>query len=350
MRIDGFNTKEKLTKFCSCFIIILLVVLLILIFLAWRLQNRNWLRTNQNHNVSTSVINTPVNNTQDISPAVNSQTSNYTLGSGDYNYSLNRDGLERTYLVHVPKKYNSDRSLPLILILHGAGGSGAGMVTVTNFNSKAEQAGFIVAYPDGIELTKYGSLRGVWNAGNCLEEKNTADDVGFIRQIIDELATKFNIDSKRIYAAGFSNGAMMSHRLACELTDKLAAVAAVSGGLSLDYKLCKPTQPIPLLHIHGLKDPVVKFTGGGIQISVAGCNRQSISEVMNFWREKNNCSQQTKNIYQDGGTSCSRYLNCQNNNEVALYTIDSGGHTWPQTKEFSATNYIWDEFFSKISK
>ena len=127
--------------------------------------------------------------------------------------TLNYDGIDRIYLLHVPSSYDGLSAVPLVVALHGYSGNGAGLESLTGFSVKANSNNFIVVYPDGT-----GSTRS-WNAGNCCGQAmtNNVDDVGFISALIDTLSANYNIDSTRIYATGFSNGSMMSYRLAAEL-------------------------------------------------------------------------------------------------------------------------------------
>ncbi|HEX9976401.1 MAG TPA: PHB depolymerase family esterase, partial [Dehalococcoidales bacterium] len=157
----------------------------------------------------------------------------------NYTGSIQSSGLERTFLVHVPPTSSTTRPMPLLIALHGGGGTGQGMVTLTqgSLNSLADKEGFIVVYPDGIENQ--------WNDGRegdfTMVNREEIDDVGFISTLIDHLSQKHKIDNQRIYATGISNGAMMSYRLACELSNKIAAVAPVCGAMPLDSaSRCSP--------------------------------------------------------------------------------------------------------------
>ena len=142
--------------------------------------------------------------------------------------SIKYDGRTRTYLLHIPPQYDDSKSLPLIIVLHGGGGNSENMMKKTGFNNLSDENGFIVVYPDGIGRFKNRLL--TWNAGHCCGYAldNNVDDVGFIRTLIEKLQENFNIDLKRIYLTGHSNGGMMTYRLGAELSDILAAVAPVA--------------------------------------------------------------------------------------------------------------------------
>src|SRR5262249_44867078 len=149
----------------------------------------------------------------------------------------------------------------LVIGLHGGGGDAESLIRSAGWNDKADQEGFIVAYPNGAGPDLLGKLFGTWNAGACcgFAKANNIDDVGFISAVIDDLESHFTIDSARIYATGHSNGALMAYRLACELTNRIAAIAANAGQ---DAISCVPPRAISVLDVHGVLDPRVPFEGG----------------------------------------------------------------------------------------
>lgn len=174
------------------------------------------------------------------------------------------DGQRRTYRIYVPRSLPRHRPVPLLVALHGGFGSGAQFEANSGFDTLAERHGFIVVYPDGTPIRNQGALANarVWNGGRCCgpAARQQVDDVGFIRQLIDEVSAKHDVDAKRVYAAGHSNGAIMSYRLACELSDKIVAIGVQSGALEIDN--CRPTHPVSVLHIHGSADRNIPITGG----------------------------------------------------------------------------------------
>lgn len=146
------------------------------------------------------------------------------LGPGDHARTLKVGDLDRKYLLHVPKQYDSKTPMPVVLAFHGGGANAEGMVKFCGLHDKADEAGFIVVYPSGT-----GRLEKLltFNGGNCCgyAMQNNVDDVGFVRSLLDDLATVANIDSKRVFATGMSNGGIISYRLASELSDRIAAIA-----------------------------------------------------------------------------------------------------------------------------
>lgn len=228
------------------------------------------------------------------------------------------DGISRSYRVYAPAARRS--RLGLVLVLHGWGGSGAEIERRTNyrFDRLADRDGFVVAYPDAVA--------GQWHSGHP-GETATSDDVGFLSALIDALANAYGVDPKREYATGFSNGASMTYRLACERPDKIAAIAPVSGGLAERLmRRCAQLshRPVPLALIHGTADPVVPFASGELEGNLA------------YWVRRNGCATTSTAAYlpdADPGdgtrTRVERYAGCKDEADVILYAIEGGGHHWP---------------------
>lgn len=173
--------------------------------------------------------------------------------SGDHTFTLTTpDGRERSYVVHVPPSYDPATPASVVLTLHGGGGDAEATQTMTGMSATADAHGFLAVYPEGIgPLTKDGHTLGTWNAGRCcgaaMEEG--VDDVAYLSQLIDALEHDFNVDPRRIYATGISNGSQMSFRLACELSNRIAAVAPTGSQPALDD--CHPSRPVPVWYFHG---------------------------------------------------------------------------------------------------
>jgi polyhydroxybutyrate depolymerase len=269
-------------------------------------------------------------------------------GSGDYEFSLNHGGLTRRYLVHVPSSYNNKTSAPLILVFHGGGGNAEDSVGYFNLNEKSNEEGFIVVYPEGTGYMINERLFGSWNGGTCCPPAydNNVDDIGFIKKMIDELKTNFNIDNNKIFSTGMSNGAIMSYGLACELSDTIAAIGP-SGSIG-HFNECNQTRPVPVLHFHGEADPCAKYYGCeectsclgeifvalGANIKLKKTKVISVPEFINQWRTRNKCSNKTIVTYQNKNATCITYQDCDKNAEVTLCTIKELGHNWPGNTEF----------------
>jgi len=236
-------------------------------------------------------------------------------------------GVSRTYVLHVPP--SPGRSMPLVLSFHGHGGTGDEQSHLTGFDALADRDGFIVAYPDGID-------RG-WNDGRPETAKN-GDDLAFASALIDALQQRYNVDPKRIYATGFSNGAIFSNYLACNESERIAAIAPVSGTMPVaDAPRCKPKRAIPVLEIDGTADPIVPYNGG--EITLAGLKRGQVLSApatAAFWAKNAGCSPDPATstlppiATSDGTTVTSTtYSGCSSHASVVLYTIQGGGHAWP---------------------
>ena len=158
------------------------------------------------------------------------------------------------YSVHIPPSYDSGRPTPVVLVFHSAMMNGDLMARLCGLSEKADRSGFVVVYANGTGSTP---LFLYWDAGGV--RGRVSDDVGYVAKLLDDLATVVNVDPKRVFATGMSNGAMMCYRLAAELSDRIAAIAAVAGTMAIED--CRPRRPVPVLHFHGTKDGLVLFGG-----------------------------------------------------------------------------------------
>lgn len=287
--------------------------------------------------------------------------------------SIIHDDLKRTYKFYIPAFHNRSVPVPLIIALHGRGGNGHSMILLTRkgFNKLAERDGFIVVYPDGIELN--------WNDGRIDEESNdrahreNIDDVGFISALIDTMIRDYNIDPNRVYITGISNGAIMSYRLACELSHKITAIAPVDGNIPhYFFTECPGYKPVSVLAINNTEDPLVPFDGGEIHGSLNKVKLGkvlSVDESVRFWVKVNNCSStpvvtDMPDMDPEDGTRVikKQYNGGTDGSEVILYAIDGGGHTWPgglqylpvriigkTSRDIDANEVIWS-FFKNHSR
>jgi len=260
---------------------------------------------------------------------------------GDHTATLKYGGRERSAIVHVPRHALERRVLPVIINFHGGGGHGVSQKEYSLLDALAESENFITVYPNGT-----GRLSGrllTWNAGSCCAYSvlNRIDDVGFVRALIDELAEKFPINRRRVYATGMSNGGMMSHRLAAEASDIIAAVAPVAGGMVLPT--IKSTRAVPVLHIHSVDDPRALYTGGlgpPFRMTKSQVFHPNIDDMIKRWVEHNSCAAEPtvaeRRADRAGGShSATKYVysNCRDGAEVALWKLSGAGHVWPGGKQ-----------------
>lgn len=262
--------------------------------------------------------------------------------------SLMVNGVERTYQVFVPAKVNEPAAL--VLVLHGGGGRASGMRLMSGFDAVADDEGFIVAYPDGLERS--------WNDGRGSQHvaRSGADDVGFIAALIDQLVTKYSIDRQRVYVAGMSNGGMMTYRLACDLSDKIAGFAAVTANITADFaRTCKPPRPVRMLMMNGTDDPIMPYQGGTVGVFGRDMGQVlSTEETVGFWTTANGCQQALpEQLLPDlspmDGTRVYRtiYGGCKAGGAVVFYRIQGGGHTWPKQE---GGQYLPERRIGRVSR
>lgn len=272
---------------------------------------------------------------------------------GSKENTLPFNGLTRKYLLHLPKGYDKNIQYPLVLVFHGYSNSPKIAEWYSGFSRKANQEDFIVAYPRGTGEPWHLS----WNAGFCCEygAKEKIDDVGFVTALVNELVEKYPINASRVYATGFSNGAMMVHRLGAEIPEVFAAIAPVSGSIGASggqymtsFTMPKPAQPLPIVMLHGEKDTVVPFGGGA---NYRG-DFLPFEKSVQFWLQANNATgSATQKEEIDASTIKTTYVG---GTPVVTYVYASGTHKWfggnyeklrqPFMKHTPATDVIWDFF------
>ncbi|MBK6932937.1 MAG: prolyl oligopeptidase family serine peptidase [Saprospirales bacterium] len=184
-----------------------------------------------------------------------------TAASAQVNGSFEFEGQQRSYTAYVPADWTPADRWPLVFVLHGFTQTGQAIMDISGFNAVADTNRFICVYPNGINNG--------WNTNNPFPGSSTANDVGFILALADTLTGQYHVDPRRMYACGFSAGGFMSHKLACEASDRFAAIASVSGTMtSTAFGLCQPIRPMPVLQIHGTADGVVAYNGSFANLPV----------------------------------------------------------------------------------
>jgi len=245
------------------------------------------------------------------------------------------DGLQRHFVTYIPTT-NSKEKLPVIISLHGRLGNGQKMMSFADFRPLADRDKFIIVCPDGINRS--------WNDGRATPaNKKGVDDVKFISDLITYIINTYNGDAKRVYVTGMSNGGFMSSRLACELSDRIAAVAVV--GASMDGSMSyHPVKAIPMMYIQGTKDPLVPYNGGAMK--GAGGEIYGHAELLELWADADHCdkkpviSKLPDNAHDGTGVIKEEYANKDNKMQVIGYTITNGGHTWPGGKQYLPKAFI----------
>ena len=263
--------------------------------------------------------------------------------------SLTHDGIQRDYILYIPELYDGSSDVPLILNFHGFGSNATQQMFYGDFRDIADTEGFLLVHPEG--TTVIGNQ--FWNVG-FPGISSTIDDVGFTEVLIDELAASYAIDLDRVYATGMSNGGFMSFLLACQLSEKIAAVASVTGAMTQDtFDNCNAQRPVPALQIHGTEDDVVLYNGNTLSLSIA--------DVITYWVDHNNCETTPTTTTlpdidpSDGSTiEHSVYEAGDNGITTEHMKVIGGGHTWPGSvintggtnQDIDASMEIW-LFFSR---
>jgi polyhydroxybutyrate depolymerase len=262
-------------------------------------------------------------------------------------------GLTRRYLLYVPKSYDRSKPTPLIITLHPAATWPAVARNLSRWNDLADQYGFIAVYSAGTGAFFDGLGPGpqVFPMG----PHSLPRDVRFISDLLDKLESEYNIDPDRVYTDGMSNGGSMVLALACKLSDRIAAVAAVSPARPLTSEECGPSKPIPTLVFHGTADRLASYHGGSSPIAPG--TFPDIPDWTAHAAQHNQCKEAPVESRISPSVHRRSYSNCAANADVVLYTIDGAGHTWPGSKpmaewwsgptnhEINATSQMW-QFFS----
>lgn len=263
------------------------------------------------------------------------------------NYDIN--GTQRSSIIYIPSDYSDGDSWPLVINMHGLGSNASQQQFYSYFNNVADTSQFIVVYPNGLEADFGGVTQQQWDS--YFGTGTAENDMAFLNHLIDDMHRVYNIDLTRVYSTGMSNGGFQSYRLACEMSDRIAAIGSVTGGVIQEQlNNCNNLEYIPsILQIHGTIDGTVPY--------------QPIPTLVQYWREKHGCSEASIIIeYQDINTTdattvtSENWQDCSSGGEVIFYTVDNGGHTWPGAfdvgignvnQDIKASNEIW-EFFKKF--
>lgn len=294
--------------------------------------------------------------------------------SYDYSDSVMWQGRQRTFHVHVPHSYTGRQALPLVLAFHGYQMTGTLMRAVSVLDMTAEQNGFIVVFPDGVDRR--------W--GDAPFNETGIDDVGFTDAMLKKLTRDLKIDERRVYACGISNGGKFVQKLACEMSNRIAAIGVVAAsGLDKVLSTCQARRAIPIMFFMGSEDPLIPREGEARDLGKAGeflglsemgintvggnvgklAGLYTASDVVEYWCRHNGCAPQARveNLPDTHNDGCrvrkEAYGPGSGGSEVICYTIDGGGHTWPggaflsvggvfgrTTQDISASQLMWDFF------
>ena len=296
----------------------------------------------------------------------------FSISFSQINESLIHDGYERTWLTIIPKDYSDKKSYPLVIALHGGGGTAKQLMNNTRrrFNQLANQDGFIVVYPQGVKKS--------WNDNNKRDtngfaRKENIDDVGFIEKMIEQLESKYKINNNATFVCGISNGGLMSQTLAMDLPNKFKAVGMVAsnfGKIQIDESTS--VSPFSILFIHGINDPVFPYNEGVIEVfNTNRGNVLGIQKSIYYMCNLNGNSKDTtltsfenSDIKDECTSEKIIYPNPDNPSlRIELIKVNGGGHTWPGAKEqrlikrivgkttqdFNACDALWEFFKSNMN-
>ncbi|MFK7932303.1 MAG: T9SS type A sorting domain-containing protein [Saprospiraceae bacterium] len=263
----------------------------------------------------------------------------------DESGSFEIDDRDRNYRVHLPPNFDSSNEYPLVINMHGLTSNAVEQQFYSDVNRVSDANNFIVCYPNGVQNS--------WNSGFG----TGVDDVKFLDALIDTLDANYNVDLSRVYSTGMSNGGFMSYKLACELSERIAAIASVTGSMTLpEFANCDPVRVVPVMQIHGTNDATVPFEGNAQLVAV--------ETMVEAWVAKNGCDAMPEitplddfNTTDDSTVELLTYSGCGDEPRVEFYKVDNGGHTWPGSPialtglvtnyDFRASDKIW-EFFSQF--
>jgi polyhydroxybutyrate depolymerase len=293
--------------------------------------------------------------------------------SYDFVEDVTVDGVSRIFRAHIPASYDRTKPMPVVLAFHGLGMNSLAMLAMSGFNGLSDRKGFIVVYGEG--------LNNRWNEGS-----GGADDIGYVSAVLQKLARLANIDQRRIYACGISNGGFFSQRLACALSDKIAAAGVVSSSMMASTQgTMASSNRMPIVFFLGTEDPLLPWGDGrnkalgklGESLGLSGIGSidspmarmgglMSVPETIQFWTSHNGCAGSPSvtsmpNQNAKDGTTVKRET--YGSGDVVVYVIDGGGHTWPGMIEVSsfkdicgvtcqdidASEIMWD-FFKRYSR
>lgn len=271
-----------------------------------------------------------------------------SFGQTTVSGGFNHNGIDREYRLYIPAPYQGDIPVPLVLNLHGYGSNNIEQELYSQLGLVADTAGFLLVHPNGtIDITGTNH----WNTFGT----SNVDDVGFLSDLIDTIAANYNVDLQRVYSTGMSNGGFMSFSLACQLSNRIAAIASVTGTMTnFNLNACVPERAVPIMQIHGTADATVPYNGNFLFTDV--------QSLLDFWINYNQTNTDAlvtfiPDIDPNDGSTAENYLynSGLNGSVVEHYKIIGGGHSWPgapininiTNMDFSASAEIW-RFFKQF--
>ena len=263
----------------------------------------------------------------------------YTAIENTQYCSIIKDGLNREFYTYIPSSYSEYMSpIPVLFSLHGGGDYAEYNMRYSEFKEQADKDTFIVIYPQGYFYGDKGTTG--WNT-----ESEGINDVAFIESIIDWVGRNYNAQLNEVYVTGFSNGGFMSYHLACNLSEKIAAIAPVAGLMgNYTYDTCSPLHPTPLIHIHGKQDQSISIDGSYYYRALE--ESHASAGVMTLWQAYNRCTELShERLYDDDGVELgvlNKWTNCLHRAEINYWIISDQGHEWDGSSPFDTSQTVWN--------
>jgi polyhydroxybutyrate depolymerase len=241
-------------------------------------------------------------------------------------------GGDRPVTVHVPPGYDGSKAVPLVVLLHGYGASGALQEAYFQLKKLADANGFLYVHPDG---TQDAGGKRFWAASDacCDFGKKGVDDSAYLKGVVDDIKAAYKVDPKRVFFIGHSNGGFMSYRMACDHAPMVAAMVSLAGAMPKDPTMCKASEPVSVLQIHGDKDETVLYQGGTFAASAA---YPGAPASIDQWLTIDGCASTADTspapLDLEGSltgdeTTIARYASgCKPGGHAELWTIKNGGH------------------------
>ncbi|HEX4145351.1 MAG TPA: alpha/beta hydrolase-fold protein [Pirellulales bacterium] len=284
------------------------------------------------------------------------------LEPGRFALTVASGGLERVAHLQIPEGHKPDGKAPLVLLLHGAGGSGSGMLDKDGWAAKADKEGFVAVAPDGVPLrpgtpADFRTNPRLWNSGQLKARSPRAaiDDVAYVGQLLDELSKKVPFDADRTFCSGHSNGGAMTFRLAEQIPQRFRAIGTVAGLMTADVARFK--KPLPTLFILGTQDPLMPLAGGEVKLPWGSRQNSPVADSLATWAAAMGCTTEPTILSDRDGLKRVEYRSKSGGPALSVIYIEGHGHHWPGgqrilpesvvgsiTRKLDAADAIW-EFF-----
>lgn len=288
----------------------------------------------------------------------------------DRDFTLRVGAYDRHYTVHVPPAYDGHTRVPVVVMLHGGGGTGRAAAFETGWSAKADEIGFLAVFPDALARnpsrpSSFSQNPQLWNDGSnrFYPGQTVVSDVSFLNSMLDQLLASFAVDSRKVFVTGFSNGASMSFRWGAEASERIAAIAPVAGACWLDGPSLE--RPVPMCYVTGTDDPLNQIEGGAPKLANGGSDnvrakpKPPVRDSIQKWARALGCPLTPSTTTTANSLHTETYGPGREGSEVVYITVEGLGHTWAGGKsllpeflvgkrsdKLKATDFIW-EFFKR---